>query len=339
MIQSTCVQCGSAFSQPKKPGRRRKRCNECKPAGYRERPVGLVATHCEQCGKVFESRDKPYLRKYCSGPCKSRAYRLRDPEKADERRAEQRATSCKVYVEPCDICGELRTWRSARRRHRACSPECKRAVNAKRTRDRYAANAEAERERIYAWRKSRSTPCIDCGGVVASVDKERCGQCQRKAAARGASEMHRKWRLRTSLASWQRNLAHALGPAPVLIEGRPDRVDPPPRHFTAGRCRTCRRPFIAEAQGARYCSPKCAPGWSPWITRHRRHRIYERDDWTCLLCGDDVPMVVTYLHPLGASLDHIVPRSRGGGDEDANLRMAHMLCNSLRGAPETGVAA
>lgn len=34
--------------------------------------------------------------------------------------------------------------------------------------------------------------------------------------------------------------------------------------------------------------------------------------------------------------DHLVPRSKGGGDDLANLRPAHLSCNSARGAMDLG---
>lgn len=35
--------------------------------------------------------------------------------------------------------------------------------------------------------------------------------------------------------------------------------------------------------------------------------------------------------------EHVVPKSRGGGDEYANIMYAHRLCNSMRGSSETWV--
>lgn len=302
--------------------------------------VDVPERTCAGCGVAIEpGRRERNRKKWCSEACRVATYRASTPSYR-ERQAEQRATSCRVYVEPCDVCGELRTWRTARRLSRACSPECKKSVKAKRVRDRYAANVEAERERIYAWRKSRSVPCVDCGGVVASVDKERCGRCQRKAAARGASEMHRKWRSATAFQSWQHWRVAATPPLALPSPpSTPEVREPRPRRFVAGSCATCGSPFVVEAWFGRYCSRNCTPQRRQWIPRSRRFDLYERDDWTCQICGDPVPLVTTYLHPLGASLDHVIPRSRGGSHAAENLRMAHMLCNSLRGAPETGIAA
>lgn len=71
---------------------------------------------------------------------------------------------------------------------------------------------------------------------------------------------------------------------------------------------------------------------SDWILPKLRIELYERDDWTCHLCGD---LVDRYGDPNGdraPSLDHIVPRSLGGSDEPVNLKTACRACNSRKGA-------
>jgi 5-methylcytosine-specific restriction endonuclease McrA len=37
-------------------------------------------------------------------------------------------------------------------------------------------------------------------------------------------------------------------------------------------------------------------------------------------------------HPKRATFDHIHPKSRGGGNEPTNLRLAHKRCNERRGS-------
>jgi 5-methylcytosine-specific restriction endonuclease McrA len=52
----------------------------------------------------------------------------------------------------------------------------------------------------------------------------------------------------------------------------------------------------------------------------------------CWICEE--PIITTGLpprHRLGPSVDHVVPRSKGGSDHIANLRPAHLGCNSRRG--------
>lgn len=57
---------------------------------------------------------------------------------------------------------------------------------------------------------------------------------------------------------------------------------------------------------------------SAWIKIAKR--IRERDGYSCQICGMD-----------GNSVDHIVPRSAGGGDEDWNLQTLCVKCNSAKG--------
>lgn len=57
---------------------------------------------------------------------------------------------------------------------------------------------------------------------------------------------------------------------------------------------------------------------------------------TCVLCrGEHGPIELdpdapTYAR-LGPSVEHVLPRSRGGSDDLGNLRPAHRACNSARG--------
>ena len=46
--------------------------------------------------------------------------------------------------------------------------------------------------------------------------------------------------------------------------------------------------------------------------------------------GGAVHILGYCIDPLSPSLDHVVPRSRGGDDAMGNLRTAHMICNAYR---------
>lgn len=104
-------------------------------------------------------------------------------------------------------------------------------------------------------------------------------------------------------------------------------------------CAYCSRAFEARP-AQRYCSLVCArdvQGRSPEprfkISQRVRFEIYERDGWLCQICGEEVPRNVDPWSAEAATLDHIVPRSRGGSDDPSNLRLASRSCNSKRGAP------
>ena len=58
--------------------------------------------------------------------------------------------------------------------------------------------------------------------------------------------------------------------------------------------------------------------------------IYTRDEGVCHLCGELTPR-------REATLDHVVPLSKGGSDHHTNLRLAHRSCNSGRGDTDLAV--
>lgn len=55
--------------------------------------------------------------------------------------------------------------------------------------------------------------------------------------------------------------------------------------------------------------------------------IYERDGWICQLCGEQVDPNLAYPDAMSASLDHVVPLSRGGAHVRTNVQLAHLICN------------
>lgn len=63
---------------------------------------------------------------------------------------------------------------------------------------------------------------------------------------------------------------------------------------------------------------------SKWITRQKRLAIYLRDGMACAYCGVGVEDGVAL------SLDHLVCRNHGGGNDETNLVTACSQCNSNR---------
>lgn len=67
-----------------------------------------------------------------------------------------------------------------------------------------------------------------------------------------------------------------------------------------------------------------------------KKRVYERDGWRCGICKRKVNPDLTWPHDMSASLDHIVPMSRGGGHLYVNVQLAHLKCNVDKGAGSVG---
>lgn len=96
---------------------------------------------------------------------------------------------------------------------------------------------------------------------------------------------------------------------------------------------TCLKPPLA---------PDTSSGWKPDAIRGSRHqrgygaawdrtrrRIFERDEGLCQECrrhGRVTP---------GTECDHLVPKSQGGDDSDANLEMKCQPCHAAKTAKET----
>ena len=58
------------------------------------------------------------------------------------------------------------------------------------------------------------------------------------------------------------------------------------------------------------------------ISRPLRTKIFDRDGRVCVYCGSCENL----------SVDHILPKSLGGGDEEENLVTSCSRCNSMKGA-------
>jgi 5-methylcytosine-specific restriction endonuclease McrA len=65
--------------------------------------------------------------------------------------------------------------------------------------------------------------------------------------------------------------------------------------------------------------------------------LVERDGSNCHLC--DAPVLMHLASGvkgdpsgLGPSVDHVIPRSKGGSDDPGNMRLAHWKCNRERSA-------
>ena len=67
------------------------------------------------------------------------------------------------------------------------------------------------------------------------------------------------------------------------------------------------------------------------IQNFKRIDIYERDGWICQLCKKAVNPKLSFPSPACASLDHVIPLSRGGSHQATNVQLAHLRCNTSRG--------
>ena len=65
----------------------------------------------------------------------------------------------------------------------------------------------------------------------------------------------------------------------------------------------------------------------------KNRRIILATQEICGICGQPVDPKIKYPHPLSATVDHIIPVSKGGHPSALeNLQLAHRCCNRQKGA-------
>lgn len=164
---------------------------------------------------------------------------------------------------------------------------------------------------------------------ISSRQERICPQCGEAFTTTG-----RKWR-------------YVHCPPPLTSRGTPTRsagyLPMPVVDFT---CEVCGNLQVGR-RGKRFCDRECYRKWHhrsrlarnarkarkmmERATRVDRRAIYERDAWTCWLCGRLARQDVHYNHPLAPTIDHVVPVADGGKHEPGNLLLAHRVCNVRRG--------
>lgn len=134
-----------------------------------------------------------------------------------------------------------------------------------------------------------------------------------------------------------------LADAPMLTLTTPRR----PR-FVNSTCRRCGDSFTIDqhvANGgvseAAWCSKRCARSQgkarrralkrATYIEPVSPRKVYERDGWRCHLCRKPVDKTASVPNWQAATIDHVVPLSRGGEHSYANIRTAHFICNARKG--------
>lgn len=129
------------------------------------------------------------------------------------------------------------------------------------------------------------------------------------------------------------------------------------RRLASAVCKTCGKNYRPRyGRSAGFCSYDCRrypearkyaskqeAGMARWYRRRaRKHAvkyerfsrpsIYRRDNWICGICGEPVDPSLKHPHFMSASLDHIVPLSKGGSHTRDNAQLAHMICNARKQA-------
>lgn len=203
--------------------------------------------------------------------------------------------------------------------------------------------------------KHATLRCRACGATFdRKVDTRyptTCPGCKRAEIERHAEERE--------LSSVRRALVRTLRKV-LKVKEREERE----RAFLDARhiCKECGREFTMRelresnpwnfSDSPTFCSLSCSHRYHGRISKHRRREkkragdcdlslreLDERDNNTCYLCGGQTDwndyrvdgsgnFVAGDMYP---SMDHVIPLVAGGTHTHGNLRIAHRLCNALKG--------
>ena len=72
-------------------------------------------------------------------------------------------------------------------------------------------------------------------------------------------------------------------------------------------------------------------GWAKAAYEKAKKIIYGSQS-VCAICGRPVNFDLKFPNPWSATLDHIIPMSKGGGHTWDNVQIAHAICNSRKRA-------
>lgn len=186
---------------------------------------------------------------------------------------------------------------------------------------------------------SKIVKCAECGSMF-EVGRRRllCSQsCSNRRKNRSASQ--RRLRQYRANADYRARKIDRNRRARGGDTSRPI----PEIRFGERSCEHCGTIFTPDGQYAadKYCSTVCRDrSW--WTTKYRRRKaahqeryqdvdIFIRDSWMCGLCGERIDALLSHPDPRSASIDHVVPISRGGADAPGNVQAAHLVCNLKKG--------
>jgi hypothetical protein len=242
-------------------------------------------------------------------------------------------------VKPCGACGADFT--PKRRDMRFCCKDCRSRAHSESARNARRAKPVSVNPcdvcgKDFALKRSDMRFCSEPCWNVARNDRRKAGR-NAKCCAQCGVEFRATRQDQSYCSSRCRHRAKAArAPKP----GRPSHR----ARTVVATCQSCGSDFSCTRRDAKFCS-KCGRCTESNLANARRRAariravtiapvvksdIYARDDWTCQLCGEPVRQDL-YPHPLSASLDHIVPLSKGGTHEPANVQLAHLRCNIRKG--------
>ena len=302
------------------------------------------------------------------GRCKrhySAWYRAQNPEQVKRHRDAKRAkaaeynakrrknTELRLSDRTCEECED--TFNARTGTQRFCSVECRRLAERRRAKERgYKSpretfkckncGCEAERDRkapgttgikVYcsqachseAKRFGRRT---NTSSVVPWSD---CSSCGQSFVKRGRSNRCR------SCAGRQAVRIAVVYSKVCACPGCGVRYETPQPHqkTCSKKCADRRSRITFRERNGRYDTHrKRAKHYGCEYEPVSRKKVFERDNYTCQICGESTSEKYSFNDPWSPTIDHIIPMSKQGSHTYENVQCAHAFCNSVKNDGRSG---
>ena len=225
-----------------------------------------------------------------------------------------------------------------------CGTSCRRTAAQQRAREsgRYAATLERRRAQHVPTRYDKT--CEHCSSAYVSrrIDQRFCSKActtaanERRCSRPGCDKPHRAKGLCSTCYNQQLQPdRHKASATACTVCGdtvhRPRRADRRP--VCSVGCRATLSGHEATGYGYSWrddAARRARLAGATVIELFDREQVFDRDGWTCRHCGQDVSLEVDALDPRSATVDHVVPLSRGGEHTLGNAQCLCLMCNSIK---------
>ena len=338
---------------------RKKYCSpECGKQGAKIRAAKRrgndIIKDCPICGERFEIGKNGALTKYCSQNCADKARRIRNRERWRRDNPGWDDGINKV----CEWCGQAFTV-PARNAHiaRFCSDECRDRSKGHKPWEEHLEELEQQRqERLELLRQNmiKNWTIQDweyIGGHTKgnSNIKMKCLHCGRITTVKIDDIRDRK----TYDCTLECIEEVEFKQEQERLLKKKQRKKEEWEALPVKKCVICDREYKTWQPSQVTCSKKCSNQYNKQRKRERRRLrkydieiidyditlddLYKRDNGTCHLCNEpcdwddysrrDGAFIVGPSYP---SIDHLVPRSKGGAHSWDNIKLAHHYCNTIK---------
>lgn len=180
--------------------------------------------------------------------------------------------------------------------------------------------------------------CGSCGnGFLGTPTRSKCSACSR--VGKRVPRVKTCLRCKNEFSTRQHNVTshcldcHKVVARESMLATLNGRVE---------SCRNCRECFSPTSHCQVFCSKSCNLTW--WTMRRRVRLdssfiegvslkyVFRKCNGICQLCQQPVDPTISRKTstPMMGTIDHIIPITKGGKHERANVQLAHFGCNSRK---------